>query len=316
MNELRQEHKRDPMIQFMGHIKNCLTVRRLLKNCTAPQVNNLYWYDMRLVDAIGWRGILKVLLRQVFGWQQDEIAGNYDLVNLYYAEPIGDGLNESGATVWNCRGLDSKPWFDEPNPVKETLELNADVIIAEYQNVASHIGTHPDNASLTDRGRWTGMFLYAAKGVRNEELCRLCPNTARIVESLPLCTNFGFVMFSGLEPHTHIRPHSGSSNLRLRHHLGIDVPEPDKAKLRVGTQWRGWAKGKSMAFDDSFEHEVVHEGDQERIVLVVDVWHPSLTAGDIEVLSHPVFERFGKRQRDGSGQGRRPAVYAITNASL
>jgi aspartyl/asparaginyl beta-hydroxylase (cupin superfamily) len=104
--------------------------------------------------------------------------------------------------------------------------------------------------------------------------------------------------------------------LRLRHHLGIDVPEPDKAKLRVGTQWRGWAKGKSMAFDDSFEHEVVHEGDQERIVLVVDVWHPSLTAGDIEVLSHPVFQRFGKRQRDGSGRARMPAVYAITNASL
>jgi hypothetical protein len=185
MNELRQEHKRHPMIQFMGHVKNCLTVRRLLKNGTSPQVNNLYWYEMRLVDAIGWRGILKVLLRQVFGWQQDEIAGNYDLVNLYYAEPIGDGLNESGATVWNCRGLDSKPWFDEPNPVKETLELNADVIIAEYQNVASRIGTHPDNASLTDRGRWTGMFLYAAKGVRNEELCRLCPKTAHIIENLP-----------------------------------------------------------------------------------------------------------------------------------
>lgn len=83
----------------MDHIKNCLTVRRLLKNRTAPQVQNLYWYDMRLVDAIAWRGILKVLLRQVFGWRQDEIAGNYDLVNLYYAEPIGDGLSESGATV-------------------------------------------------------------------------------------------------------------------------------------------------------------------------------------------------------------------------
>ncbi|MGH8658991.1 MAG: aspartyl/asparaginyl beta-hydroxylase domain-containing protein [Gammaproteobacteria bacterium] len=283
------------MLQFMDHVKNCLTVRRLLKNHKAPQVQKLYWYDMRLVDAISWRGIVKVLLRQAFGRQQDEIAGNYDLVNLYYADPIGDGLNESGATVWNCRGLDSKPWFDEPNPVKETLEANAGVIIAEYQNIASRIGTHPDNASLTVRGRWTGMFLYAAKGVRNDELSRLCPETTQIIESLPLCTNFGFVMFSGLEPHTHITPHSGSSNLRLRHHLGIDVPEPDKAKLRVGKEWRTWAQGKSMAFDDSFEHEVVHEGEQERVVLVVDVWHPSLAVGDIEVLTHPVFQRFGKR---------------------
>jgi hypothetical protein len=72
MNELRQEHKkRGSVIQFMDHVKNCLTVRRLLKNHTAPQVQNLYWYDMRLVDAIAWRGILKVLLHQVFG-QQDE----------------------------------------------------------------------------------------------------------------------------------------------------------------------------------------------------------------------------------------------------
>ncbi|MGH8610513.1 MAG: aspartyl/asparaginyl beta-hydroxylase domain-containing protein [Gammaproteobacteria bacterium] len=283
------------MLQFMDHVKNCLSVRRLLKNHTAPRVQNLYWYDMRLVDAIAWRGIVKVLLHQVFGWKQDEIAGNYDLVNLYYADPIGDGLNESRATVWNYHGLDSRPWFDEPNPVKQALEANADVIIAEYQNIASRIGTHPDNASLTDRGRWTGMFLYAAKGVRNDELCQLCPETTRIIEGLPLCTNFGFVMFSGLEAHSHITPHSGSSNLRLRHHLGIDVPEPDKAKLRVGREWRGWAQGKGMAFDDSFEHEVLHEGDQERVVLVVDVWHPSLATGDIEVLSHPVFQRFGKR---------------------
>ncbi len=54
------------MLQFMGHIKNCLTVRRLLKNGTAPQVNNLYWYDMRLIDAISWRGILKEDLCRCF----------------------------------------------------------------------------------------------------------------------------------------------------------------------------------------------------------------------------------------------------------
>ena len=88
--------------------------------------------------------------------------------------------------------------------------------------------------------------------------------------------------------------HSGSSNLRMRCHLGLDVPEPDKARLRVGTEWRTWSEGKAFAFDDAFQHEVVHEGDRDRVVLVVDVWHPGLSAADIAVLSHPVFQRFGK----------------------
>jgi aspartate beta-hydroxylase len=110
---------------------------------------------------------------------------------------------------------------------------------------------------------------------------------------LPLSTNFGFVMFSGAEPGTHIAPHYGSSNLRLRHHLGIEIPEPEAARIRVGTEWRQWKQGRAMAFDDSFEHEVEHEGKKLRIVLSVDVWHPSLTAEDIAVLSHPVFRDFG-----------------------
>jgi aspartate beta-hydroxylase len=141
------------------------------------------------------------------------------------------------------------------------------------------------------------MFLYGARGVRNEDLCRACPTTAKLLDEIPLCKAFGFAMFSGMEPHTHIAPHCGSSNLRLRYHLGLDVPEPDRSWLRVGTEKRGWREGKAMAFDDSFQHEVEHAGERPRVVLVVDVWHPSLGADDIAVLSHPVFQRFGKVSR-------------------
>lgn len=269
-------------------------MRRLLNGHVTPHLQDLYWYDLRLFDAIRTPGIARVVLKGLFNKETDEIADNYDIVNLYYADPTGDGLNESGATVWNCKGLNSKPWYDESDIVKDTLEKNAETIIAEYRKVADRIGTHPDNTSLTDRGKWTGMFLFGARGVKNEELCKLCPETCQIIESLALCKNFGFVMFSGVEPHSHIKAHSGSSNLRLRHHLGVDVPEPDKARLRVGKEWRNWRQGKAMAFDDSFEHEVIHEGDKARVVLSVDVWHPSLTGGEIEILSHPLFQRFGK----------------------
>lgn len=32
-----------------------------------------------------------------------------------------------------------------------------------------------------------------------------------------------------------------------------------------------------LVFDDSFEHEVWHNGTSMRLVLIVDVWHPELT---------------------------------------
>jgi aspartate beta-hydroxylase len=32
-----------------------------------------------------------------------------------------------------------------------------------------------------------------------------------------------------------------------------------------------------LAFDDSFEHEVWQEGESDRWVLMLDIWHPMLT---------------------------------------
>ena len=279
------------------HSDHCATLRRLLKAHDSEHLRNLRWYDLPIHTAVSRRGILRVAAWNLLGRQADEIAANYGLTNLYYAPAPGDGLHESAATVWRCTSLESKPWYDEPSPVRDALERNAEAIIAEYRGAARHLKTHPDNASLTDRGRWTGMFLFGARGVRNEAPCRLCPTTAKILERLPLCRNFGFVMFSGMEPHTHVAAHCGSSNLRLRYHLGIDVPEPDKSWMRVGVEKRGWRQGKTLAFDDSFQHEVEHAGERPRVVLVVDVWHPSLTPRDIAVLSHPVFQRFGKVSR-------------------
>ena len=52
-------------------------------------------------------------------------------------------------------------------------------------------------------------------------------------------------------------------------------------------------QNKTMAFDDSFEHEVIHQGKKLRVIFSVDTWHPSLSKEEIEILSHPVFKDFG-----------------------
>ena len=43
----------------------------------------------------------------------------------------------------------------------------------------------------------------------------------------------------------------------------------------------GWEVGKALLFDDAFVHSVWNETSEERVVLLADIWHPDLTAGEI-----------------------------------
>ena len=83
--------------------------------------------------------------------------------------------------------------------------------------------------------------------------------------------------FSFLAPHTTIKPHYGVSNVRLVMHLPLVVP-PDCALNLIGVGEHVWREGELMLFDDTFEHEAWNRSDQVRIVLLMDCWHPGLTA--------------------------------------
>jgi aspartate beta-hydroxylase len=47
--------------------------------------------------------------------------------------------------------------------------------------------------------------------------------------------------------------------------------------LRVSSEVVSWQEGKCLVFDDSFEHEVWNKSDCERVVLLIQFWHPDLT---------------------------------------
>jgi aspartate beta-hydroxylase len=136
-------------------------------------------------------------------------------------------------------------------------------------------GFSPVEEPLLGSGRWDQVILYEA-GRRQEHACATFPVTASIVEQIPEATTLGpgVVTLSWLEPGTHVVPHCGRTNAQLRIHLGLRVP--DRVAIRVGDQMLTWQEGRCIAFDDSFEHEVWHRGDQPRLVLLMDVLHPSL----------------------------------------
>lgn len=51
--------------------------------------------------------------------------------------------------------------------------------------------------------------------------------------------------------------------------------------MRVGDEKRYLEEGKCIVFDSSFNHEAWYHGNQTRINLIVDFWHPSLTDPEV-----------------------------------
>jgi aspartate beta-hydroxylase len=157
------------------------------------------------------------------------------------------------------------------------LEANYAKIMAEIAAVtaAGRHGFRPVEEPLLDAGRWDQVILYEA-GRRQEPACALFPVTASVVEQIPEATTMGpgVVTLSWLEPGTHVVPHCGRTNAQLRVHLGLRVPPG--VSIRVGDQKLAWQEGRCIVFDDSFEHEVWHHGEEPRLVLLLDVPHPAL----------------------------------------
>ncbi len=179
--------------------------------------------------------------------------------------------------------LASRPWYDPSKfPLARYLESNYEAIRAEILALeASRF--HRESERIKRSGDWDVAFLYE-RGRRRDEVCDACPVTTRGIESYPaMRTHAGLAYASRMRPGTHIRAHSGPTNLRVRCHLGITVPDGDCA-IRVGEQTEHWQDGRCLVFDDHFEHEAWNHTDQERIVLIVDMWHPGLSAVEVRLL--------------------------------
>ena len=47
--------------------------------------------------------------------------------------------------------------------------------------------------------------------------------------------------------------------------------------MELGGTQLNWAEGEVIIFDDSFEHSVWNDSEEERIIFILDVPHPDLT---------------------------------------
>ncbi len=167
--------------------------------------------------------------------------------------------------------LERFPWVkhveDNWMVIREELErvLDDHAALANFQDISK------DQIEITDDDRWKTFFLYGY-GFKAKLGVEMCPRTAALMEQIP---GMKTAMFSILSPRKHILDHRGPYKGVLRYHLGLIVPRDAEAcRIRVGEDIRHWQEGKSMIFDDTFNHEVWNDTDQTRVVLFVDVLRP------------------------------------------
>uniref|UniRef100_A0A8C5CH53 Un-named hu7910 n=1 Tax=Gadus morhua TaxID=8049 RepID=A0A8C5CH53_GADMO len=200
------------------------------------------------------------------------------------------------ASVWqrslyNVDGLQAQPWWTPQETgytdLVKALERGWKAIREEVLAVLDlKTGLFmPEEENLRERGEW-GQYTLWQQGRKAGDACRSVPKTCSLLERFPEATNCkrGQIKFSVMQPGTHVWPHTGPTNCRLRMHLGLVVPEKG-CRIRCTNQTREWEEGKVLIFDDSFEHEVWQEAASYRLILIVDVWHPALSAHQRQTLS-------------------------------
>ncbi|XP_059837736.1 aspartyl/asparaginyl beta-hydroxylase isoform X2 [Hypanus sabinus] len=200
------------------------------------------------------------------------------------------------ASVWqrslyNVNGLKAQPWWTAKETgyteLVKTLERNWKLIREEGLTVMDkERGLFlPEDENLREKGDW-GQFTIWQQGRRIENSCQQVPKTCALLERFPETTGCkrGQIKYSVMQPGTHVWPHTGPTNCRLRMHLGLVIPK-EGCRIRCANDTREWKEGKVLIFDDSFEHEVWQDAASYRLIFIVDVWHPDLTAHQRRTLS-------------------------------
>jgi len=160
-------------------------------------------------------------------------------------------------------------------PASKNIEANADIIIKEFKEyfdkfvpecIRKKNKGFKIETTTSDDSCWRAIYLKRS-GEIDKKVSAYFPETDRLLED-PQIHN---AIFSILDPGVEIPPHRGYFKGYLRYHLGIVIPEKDKAYIVCGGQKHEWKVKEGVLFDDMYMHHVKNPSNQLRVVLYLDV---------------------------------------------
>jgi len=153
----------------------------------------------------------------------------------------------------------------------ETIQAEAKDVLKFREAIPGFHEISPDQYRLSTENNWKTFVLFGF-GQRLEKNATLAPETSKILEGVP---NLQTAMFSILAPGYHIPAHKGVTKGILRSHIGLIIPKDrEKCRIRVDETITAWKEGEIFVFDDTYEHEVWNDTNEERVILLFDFDRP------------------------------------------
>lgn len=174
--------------------------------------------------------------------------------------------------------LGDKKYFDPYSfSVAKELEDNFPEIqkelkglLEKYDGFAPFQSISPDQIYISNDDKWR-MFFFKAATVNFKRNQALAPRTMAILNKHKDVIS---AYVSVLGPHKMLMPHEGPWSGILRMHLGVVIPGNKECTLVNGGVPYHWEEGKTVLFDDTYEHIAVNETNQIRAVLFLDLMRP------------------------------------------
>jgi beta-hydroxylase len=158
----------------------------------------------------------------------------------------------------------------------QTIRAELEPLLKDRSRLPAFHEISPDQEYISHGDHWK-VFILFGFGVASERNCARCPETARLLRSVP---GLQSAWFSILAPHYHIPRHRGVTKSLLRAHLGLVIPtQRERCTMQVDDQMVCWEAGKTVVFDDFYRHEVWNDTDEERVVLIYDFERPMRPLG-------------------------------------
>ncbi|KAL7076281.1 hypothetical protein ACQ4LE_004893 [Meloidogyne hapla] len=240
-------------------------------------------------------------------FDKKELISAYSLFksinNLQNFKRIDDALKlslQDNAEIFFRMNLREFPIWEENDLPNEfignvnILERNYKMIVKEMEKAFKCGHLWIKNENIYNKTNWFTYFLIK-DGNWQEECCNECPELVKLLKEFDndyLLNNCSFcnVNFSMLPANSAIPEHIGTTNIRLRIHYGLEIPSgngKENCFMKVGNKKFYWTAGKATIINTSFLHSVSSIGcSEDRIVLIIDFWHPDLTKEEKEILKN------------------------------
>ncbi|CAK9068732.1 unnamed protein product [Durusdinium trenchii] len=253
----------EPKMDMMDfYIQQCHLRWRYLLMLTAETARNLLLQDRNILAGSKLMSAARSYLREM------KQLPNVELLQGFSTHEVSFNMDYFPAATL----LHGPVWKNPVQllPVAKVLEDNYLMIRSELEGILKAGTTFHDLDQTTRNAEtqfgprgddWLTAYLFR-KGEPIPQVCAHAPQTCELLRQRP-------------EIGQCKQPGSGAGFLRMRLsvHLGLIIPDGE-ITMSVGYEEVRWEEGKVIAFDDTFIHQVVHNGLEPRYVMNLWMCHP------------------------------------------